>query len=174
MVMPYENASSGAKARDEILKILQRFGCESVGFMDEFTTHTLLLAFTWNGRNLQLRASAQGWANAWLKENEWSTRRYLDEHEWEQKALNQGLIAVNSILRDWVKGQVTAIETGILTFEHVFFPYMLGNDGIPIIEAAKKLLPAPSVSDPDEGLPTAEDVRGILKPKTSPKDGEET
>jgi hypothetical protein len=29
-------------------------------------------------------------------------------------ALDQGLIAVNSILRDWVKGQITAIETGIL------------------------------------------------------------
>ena len=37
----------------------------------------------------------------------------------------QGHIAVNSILRDWIKGQVTAIECGILSFEAVFMPFML-------------------------------------------------
>jgi len=30
--------------------------------------------------------------------------------DWEQSALAQGHVAVNSILRDWIKGQVTAIE----------------------------------------------------------------
>jgi hypothetical protein len=30
-------------------------------------------------------------------------------------------------LRDWIKGQVTAIECGILKFEAVFMPYMLRN-----------------------------------------------
>ena len=32
---------------------------------------------------------------------------------------------MNAILRDWIKGQVTAIETGVLSFEAVFMPYML-------------------------------------------------
>jgi hypothetical protein len=31
--------------------------------------------------------------------------------------LRQGQVAVNSILRDWIKGQVTAVECGILSFE---------------------------------------------------------
>jgi hypothetical protein len=35
---------------------------------------------------------------------------------------------------------VTAIETGILTFEHVFLPHMLTADGRPVLEHAKKLL----------------------------------
>ena len=47
----------------------------------------------------------------YLRENPWHTRRRCNEAEWEQKALEQGMIAVNSILRDWVRGQVTAIET---------------------------------------------------------------
>ena len=145
MTLPYENASTGAKARDEILKILRRFGCESVGFMDEFDTHTLLLAFKSRGRVVQLRASAQGWANAYLRENPWTSRRRYNRVEWEGRALNQGMITVNSILRDWVKGQVTAIETGILTFESVFMPYMLAADGRPLLEHALKLLPAPAV-----------------------------
>lgn len=143
MTLPYASASSGTKARAEIVRILRRFGCEQVGFMDEFDTHSLLLAFKWRGRAVQLRASAQGWANAYLKENPWSDRRHYNEREWGQRALDQGMIAVNSILRDWVKGQVTAVETGILTFEGVFLPYMLMADGRPLIEHARKLLPPP-------------------------------
>lgn len=142
MNLPYASTSAGTKALDEILKILKRFGCESVGFMDEFATKTVILAFVWRGRNIQLRASAQGWANIYLRENPWSYRRSYTRHEWEEKALDQGMIAVNSILRDWVKGQVTAIETGILTFEHIFMPYMLAEDGRPLLEHAMKMLPA--------------------------------
>ncbi len=143
MNLPYENATSGVKARAEITTILRRFGCESVGFMDEFVTHELLLAFVWRGRNVQLRASAQGWANAFLKQKPHTFKRRSTRAEWEQRALDQGMIAVNSILRDWVKGQVTAIETGILTFEHVFMPYMLASDGRPLIEHARPLLGLP-------------------------------
>jgi hypothetical protein len=52
---------------------------------------------------------------------------------------------MNSILRDWVKGQVTAIECGVLSFEAVFMPYMLTNDGRPLFEriADMKLLTGP-------------------------------
>ena len=43
--VPYENATSGAKARDEITSLLRRMGCEEVGFMDDFAKHEVLLAF---------------------------------------------------------------------------------------------------------------------------------
>lgn len=141
MTLPYESASSGVRAREEIIKILKRFGCESVGFMDQFEDSAVLLAFTHRGRNIQLRASASGWANAYLRENPWSIRRRYTRQEWEARALAQGMIAVNSILRDWVKGQVTAIETGILSFEHVFMPHMLAADGRPIVEHMASKLP---------------------------------
>lgn len=140
MTIPYASARSGAAARDEIVRILKRFGCDNVGFMDEFSTRSVLLAFTWRGRPVQLRASAQGWANAWLKENPWTSRRRGSRSDYERNALEQGLLAVNSILRDWVKGQVTAVETGILTFEHVFMPHMLASDGRPLVEHMQTLL----------------------------------
>lgn len=146
MPVPYSDATSGAKARDEITKLLQRFGCESVGFMDDFTEHSVLLAFTHRGRNVQLRASAKGWAQMYLRENPWNFRRKSNQRDYEQAALRQGVIAINSILRDWVKGQITAVECGIMSFEAVFIPHMLTNDGRTVIEriAETKLLPAPT------------------------------
>ena len=56
----------------------------------------------------------------------------------------KALVAVNSALRDWIKGQVTAIETGILSFEAVFMPHMITNDGRPMIERVTEMLPAPT------------------------------
>jgi hypothetical protein len=46
-------------------------------------------------------------------------------------------------LRDWIKGSVTAIEAGILSFEAAFLPYMLAADGRPLLDRAVELLPAP-------------------------------
>lgn len=141
---PYATAS-GSSAREEITKILRRFGCESVGFMDDFEKHEVLLAFTHRGRRIQLRASAKGWASMYLRENPWSSRRRGSRGDYERDAMKQGQIAVNSILRDWVKGQMTAVECGILSFEAIFMPYMLGSDGRTLMESAElqKLLPSP-------------------------------
>ena len=99
--------------------------------------------FSHRGRQVQLPASAKGWAALWLRANPWTHRRRCTRIEWEQAALRQGTVAVNSILRDWNKGQVTAIETGIMSFEGVFLPYMLTSDGVPLIERVAELLPKP-------------------------------
>jgi hypothetical protein len=134
MTTPYASATTGTKARADIVKMLQNFGCESVGFMDNFDDHSVLLAFTHRGRQVQLRASARGWAAMHLKTNPWSRQRRLSKPQWERAALDQGLIAVNSILRDWIKGELTAIETGVLSFEQVFAVHMLLPDGRPVLE----------------------------------------
>jgi hypothetical protein len=143
--VPYASATTGNKAREEIITILRRFGCETVGFMDEWDKQEVLLAFRHRGRDVQQRASAKGWAQMYLKRHPWTYRMRTSQVDHEQKALQQGHIAVNSILRDRVKGQVTAIECGILSFEAVFMPYMLTVDGRPLIERLKdgNLLPQP-------------------------------
>jgi hypothetical protein len=86
-------------------------------------------------------AQGSGWARMYLDANPWTYSRRSTQHEWEQAALKQGHIAVNSILRDWIKGQITAVECGILSFEAVFMPFMLANDGRTLIEHTKDLLP---------------------------------
>lgn len=45
-------------------------------------------------------------------------------------------MSVCSVLRDWVKGQTTAVECGVLSFETAFMPYMLLPDGRRVIDAA--------------------------------------
>jgi hypothetical protein len=144
-MVPYASATSDMRAREEIKKILTRFGCESIGFMDDMKEHEVLLAFTHRGRQVQMRASAKGWAQMWLKENPWTKYHRRTRHEYEQEALKRGHVAVNSVLRDWIKGQVTAIEIGVLSFEAVFMPHMLTATGQTVLERIKEtnLLPAP-------------------------------
>jgi hypothetical protein len=141
MSIPYASATTGTKAREEISKVLRRFGCEAIGFMDDFEKHEVLLAFKHRGRQVQLRASAKGWAQLFLQERPWTYQRRSSKQDYGQAALRQGHVAVNSILRDWIKGQVTAVECGILSFEAVFLPYMLTADGHPLIERISELLP---------------------------------
>jgi hypothetical protein len=154
MTVPYENATGGQAARDEISKILRRFGCESVGFMDDYQNHEILLAFVHRGRPVQLRASAKGWAALYLREHPYSySRSRKSKAEHEQAALVQGSKAINSILRDWVKGQVTAVECGILSFEAVFMPYMLTSDGTPLYQRPdliERIMERPALSAPEQ------------------------
>jgi len=83
---------------------------------------------------VQLRASARGWADLYRRENPWHNRRRCSEDEWRDKALQQGMVAVNSILRDWVKGQIMVVETGLTEFRHVFLPYMVTAGGETVAE----------------------------------------
>jgi hypothetical protein len=88
----------------------------------------------------------EGLGTAYLKERPWNyrSRRGGTRQEYEEGALKQGYIAVNSALRDLIKGQVTAIECQMLTFEALFMPFMLTSDGRPLHERASELpLPQP-------------------------------
>jgi len=87
---------------------------------------------------MQLRAS--GWAALYLKEHPYSYRiRGRTEREHRERALTEGQIAINSILRDWVKGQIMAIETGIPSFDAVFLPLMLTHDGRTVSDRVNQL-----------------------------------
>jgi hypothetical protein len=85
---------------------------------------------------------------AGLRENRHGPRHKATKAQHEQRALEQGLIAVNSILRDWVKGQVTAVECGVMPVEAVFLAHMVTNDGRPLIQRIGEtslMLPAPDM-----------------------------
>jgi hypothetical protein len=139
--VPYAGATSGENAQAETMKILQRSGCAEVGFMDKYDAHELLLHFKHRGRTVQFTASAKGWAQMYLTANPWTYSMRRSRVDYEQAALRQGHIAISSNIRDWIKGQITAIESGVLSFEAVFMPYMLTSDGRPLIERAQELLP---------------------------------
>lgn len=146
MSLPYENATSGQKALDEVRKVLTTFGCAKFGTMTDSELAEVLVQFEYRGRQVQVKASARGYAAAWLKEHPYDyARMRKTKQEHERRALDQGQIAIYSILRDWIKGQVTAIETGILTFDGAFLGQILLPGGRTVLEKISddNLLPAP-------------------------------
>jgi hypothetical protein len=136
MSLPYENATSGKKAIDDMQKLLQAFGCGSFGQMMDFDKGELLVQFTYRGRQVSVRANANGYAAAWLKQHPYSTRMRTSRTEYERKAKEIGGTAVYSILRDWIKGQIMAVETGILSFEGAFLGQILLPNGKTVMEHA--------------------------------------
>jgi hypothetical protein len=146
MSLPYESATSGQKAINEIQKILRNFGCSKFATGEDFKTGELFIQFEHRGRPISLKASAKGYAEAYLRKNPWNSRRRVSQHEYEAKAMATGSIAVYSILRDWVKGQITAVETGILSFESAFLSHIMLPNGRRVIEELEnnKMLPPPT------------------------------
>lgn len=134
MGLPYENATSGNNAINEIQKMLRSFGCQKFGTGEDFETGELFVQFEHHGRMVMLKASARGYAAAWLRAHPYGPRVRCSRAEHEAKALKVGSVAVYSILRDWVKGQVTAIEIGMLSFEAAFLAHLMLPSGLSVIE----------------------------------------
>ena len=145
MSLPYSNSTSGQNAINDIQKVLKSFGCTKFGTGNDWEKGSLFIQFEHQGRMIQLEASARGYAAAWLRENPWNTRRKGSMADHDAKALEIGNVAVYSILRDWVKGQGTAIEIGIMTFEAAFLSHIMLPSGKRVIEEvqARGLLPKP-------------------------------
>ena len=134
MPLPYENATTGKTAINEMQKILQGFGASSFGVMEEFDKGEVIVQFRWRERSVTIKASSKGYAAAWLKHYPWSPRRRMPLVDYERRALRVGQVAVYSILRDWIKGQVTAVEVGILSFEAAFLGQIMLRDGETVLE----------------------------------------
>lgn len=150
MSLPYENATSGDAALGEIRKVLTKFGCARFGTMTDTEAGELIVQFSYRGMDVTARASYRGYAAAWLKEHPYTTRTRGTKADHERKAMKQAEISVCSVLRDWIKGQVVAIETGVLTFEGAFLGQILLPTGTTVLEQAHKvgLLPAPGGATP--------------------------
>lgn len=144
--LPYSNCSSGDKAMGDIQKTLSKFGCQSFGSMMDFENKELIVQFKYRDIPISVKASVKGYAARWLEENPWNSRRRASRVDWEREALRIAGIAVYSILRDWIKGQVTAVECGILSFEGAFLGQILLPSGQTVFEKVvsdKLLLAAP-------------------------------
>jgi hypothetical protein len=153
--LPYENATSGGAALEEIRKVLTKFGCQRFGTMTDVENGELIVQFSFRGRDVTARASYRGYAAAWLKEHPYTQRTRGSKVDHERKALKQAETSVCSVLRDWIKGQIVAIETGILTFEGAFLGQILLPSGRTVLEqvAQANMLPqlqAPTTSKEGE------------------------
>ncbi len=134
MTLPYENATSGKRAVDEMQKILKAFGAGSFGIMEDWAAGDLIVQFEHGGRQVTLHASIRGYAAAWLREHPWSNTSRIGRQAHERRAMAIAGVAVYSILRDWIKAQVTAIAVGMLTFEGAFLGQIMLPNGQTVLE----------------------------------------
>lgn len=147
--LPYESATKGERALGEIQKILRAFGCTKFGSMIDDTEGSILVQFEYRSRPVSVKASIKGYAAAWLRAHPWNSsysRSTRVEHE--RKALDIASVAVYSILRDWIKGQVTAIETGVLSFEGAFLGQILLGNGKTVLEQVQETQLLPAIEGP--------------------------
>lgn len=142
--LPYDT-STATTAMTEIQRVLAKFGCQTFGTMTDAERGVTIVQFKWKERQVSLEASWKGYAAAWLKAHPYSNAMRVTRQEHEQKALKQAQISIQSVLRDWVKGQVVAIECGVMSFEAAFMPHILLPSGARVIDKVKadNLLPAP-------------------------------
>jgi len=133
--LPYSSASAGPNAYGEIERLLRSFGCRNFGVMNDWADGSVMVQFEHRGRMVSVQASWKGYAALYAK------RHPRAKPEAARKA---GERAIPSILRDWIKGQITAIEVGLMPFEAAFMPHMLLSDGSRLIDKAVKLLPSPT------------------------------
>lgn len=150
MTLPYENATSGSGALDEIRKVLTRFGCSRFGTMTDNELGEMLVQFTYRTRDVTVKASYRGYAAAWLREYPYNPSRHRrTKIEHERRALDQAQISVCSVLRDWIKGQITAVEVGILTFEGAFLgQILLPGTGKTVLEHVEQAQMLPAIEGP--------------------------
>jgi hypothetical protein len=141
MTLPYENSTAGDRALADLQKILRGFGCSRFGSMVDDGAQEILVQFEYRGRPVSIKASVRGYAAAWLKAHPYNHRMRCTRLQHEKRALEVAGVAVYSILRDWVKGQVTAIECGILTFEGAFLGQLVLPDGRTVLERVAPELP---------------------------------
>ncbi len=124
--IPYESVRGNSdQALAEIGKILAKFGCQSFGHMIDAERGVTIVQFKFRGQNVSLEASWKGYAAAYKKAH---------PREKDSRALELGKRAVCSCLRDWIKGQVTAVECGVMSFGAVFMPHMLLPTGERVID----------------------------------------
>lgn len=144
MKIPYETSTAGDKALLELQRNLAKFGCQSFGTAIDAERGMTIVSFKWRDRVVQLEASWKGYAQA-LMHNGWRN---------QAEAIAQARISVCSVLRDWTKAQITAVEAGVMSFESAFMPHMLLKDGRRVIDAAQEanLLPAPPADQKVIGL----------------------
>lgn len=132
--LPYENATSGKNAVEEMQKILRGFGASSFGCMEDFDKGEVIVQFVFRERPVTVKASSKGYAAAWLKLHPYTGRTRGSKTDHERKALKIGQVAVYSILRDWIKGQITAVSVGMLSFEGAFLGQIQLPTGETVLE----------------------------------------
>jgi hypothetical protein len=141
--IPYQDANAAAPLA-ELERVLAKFGCTAFGTMTDTDRGVLIVQFRHRGREVSVEASWVGYAAAWKKVKPPSGR--FTGAQYNERAIVQAKTSVACCLRDWLKGQLTAVECGVMSFEAAFMPHMMLASGQRVLDhlQTNNLLPPPT------------------------------
>lgn len=137
------------RSRGQIDDLLRAWGCTGTSWSDDWESGIAVLQFRWKRSDDEIYI-----ARLTLRLPTEEQLRQKARHERTGKVLDSKLAKLRKdcgqqeyrVLFLWLNGAFNAVEAGIVTAETVFLPFLVGNDGRTVAEAAlprlKKLLSA--------------------------------
>jgi len=131
---PYAEGTSVSKGRTlvEIERILMRFGCTEFAQGTRSEPPMALIGFTKDGLSYRVTLPLPSPDRPEFTHSPAGRRRYDAQESrarWEQGTMERW-----RALALYVKAMVVAVESGIVSFETAFLPYMLGPGGRTVAE----------------------------------------
>lgn len=125
-------------AEDTIDDLLRRWGALGIQWTDEFDQDRATLQFIWpQGPNKYMaRFSVKLPSKADLKEHAIDNRSGSVSENKLYKLMQARGKQEHRVLALWLKAAFNAIETGVVTAETLFLPFLVGKDGQTVAEVA--------------------------------------
>lgn len=133
-----ETSVSIGKSRGEIEDLLRSWRCSSIGWLDEFEQGRMTLQFMWRHQDVAYHARFTLTLpndETLRKRARHATQGYFVESKYDRLKLHNGRQEMRTLLI-FLKGALNAVEAGILDPAAVFLPFLVGQDGRTVAEAA--------------------------------------
>ena len=127
-----------ARSRQEIDRLLREWGCDGLAWADDFRAGEVCLRFIWSRDEARYLARI----NLKLPTDEALRPKAMDRrtHRLSEPKLKKLQDARGRrefrVLLLWLRAALNAVDTGIVTAEAVFLPFLEGQDGRTVAEVA--------------------------------------
>lgn len=128
---------SVGKTRGDIYALLSDWGISNIGFLDHFDEGKAELQFVWKRDDVKYAArfTIKLPTDKELEERAYhATQHYFLDSKFQKLKAMRGQ-QEHRVLYLWIKAALNAVETGIVSAEAIFLPFIVGKDGQTVAEA---------------------------------------
>ena len=134
-----------SRTRGEIVDLLRQWGCTQIGWSDDYEARTALLRFAWphEGTTYSARMSIQTPSDEEIRAE---FRRFASPTQIDNR-MRQRERALHRLLLLKIKGDLHAVQAGLLTAVEAFLPMLETSDGRTLAAALVPRLEAQRSAD---------------------------
>lgn len=142
MSLPYSDSEANPlQAQARIRKMLLKFGVSRLRFDEDIEKGEIKVEFIYKEFPVSLPVNIHRLAERYLEDDPWTPRRRSSRSEWATKKKEVAQNAAFSLLEDFLKGLLMAVELGVFSFEEIFLSYFRDAQGRRLGEVIVKQLP---------------------------------